>query len=312
MILNTGQRTDIPAFYSDWLINRIHAGFVLVRNPWYPQQVTRYRIDPSVVDLIAFCSKNPAPMLSKLSEIAAYRQFWHVTITPYGRDLEPCVPPVQEVMETFRTLSQIVGSSHIAWRYDPIIISDRYTVDFHIDAFRKMCEQLSGYTHQAIISFIDLYEKTKRNLPGAREVSESDRLKIGKAFSAIGRKYNMRLIACHEGTDLKPYGFDCTGCMTRRTVEQVFGEELDVPSSVTPARKDCNCLLGGDIGAYDSCGHGCLYCYANQTPELARQRMAEHDPASPFLIGHAMPGDIIHEAHHSRWFTGQTVMVPFL
>lgn len=140
MILNTGQRTDIPAFYSDWLINRIHAGFVLVRNPWYPQQVTRYRIDPSVVDLIAFCSKNPAPMIPKLPEIAAYRQFWHVTITPYGRDLEPHVPPVQEVMETFRTLSQIVGSSHIVWRYDPIIITDRYTVDFHIDAFRKMCE----------------------------------------------------------------------------------------------------------------------------------------------------------------------------
>lgn len=312
MILNTGQRTDIPAFYSDWLINRIHAGFVLVRNPWYPQQVTRYRIDPSVVDLIAFCSKNPAPMIPKLPEIAAYRQFWHVTITPYGRDLEPFVPPAQEVTETFRTLSDIVGSSHIAWRYDPIIITDRYTVDFHIDAFGQMCEQLSGYTHQAIISFIDLYEKTKRNLPGAREVSESDRLKIGKAFSAIGRKYNMRLIACHEGTDLEPYGFDCTGCMTRRTVEQAFGEELDVPSSVTPARKDCNCLLGSDIGAYDSCGHGCLYCYANQTPELARKNMKEHDPASPFLIGHAMPGDIVHEAHQTRWFTGQTVMVPFL
>ena len=120
MILQTGFRTDIPGFYSAWFANRLRAGFVLVRNPYYPQSVTRYAINPDVVDLIAFCTKNPAPMLPRMELLRPYGQYWFVTITPYGPEIEPHVPPKAQVLQDFITLSKIVGPDCIAWRYDPI------------------------------------------------------------------------------------------------------------------------------------------------------------------------------------------------
>ena len=122
MIINTGQRTDIPAFYSSWFVNRLRAGFVLVRNPYNPQSVTRYRLSPDVVDVIGFCTKNPAPMLPYMPLLKPYHQFWYVTITPYGREIEPYAPSKKAVLESFRRLSGMVGADCIGWRYDPILI----------------------------------------------------------------------------------------------------------------------------------------------------------------------------------------------
>ena len=305
MILNTGSRTDIPAFYSEWFRNRIRDGFVLVRNPYYPELVLRYRIDPSVVDLIAFCTKNPAPMLPEMDMLKAFRQLWYVTITPYGKEIEPGVPDKSEVLNTFCALSDRIGSRHIIWRYDPIFLNDTYSIPFHIQAFEEMCARLSGYTQRIVISFIDLYEKTKRNFPEVREVSSADRLVIGKAFSGIARRYGMRVHTCLEGTDMAQFGIDTGGCMTKRVLEEVLGEELLVPSGTTPARKGCSCLLGADIGAYNTCRHFCKYCYANYNRDLVIKNSADHDPASPFLIGHEMPGDQIKDARQVRYGTGQ-------
>ena len=117
MIINTGMRTDIPAFYSDWFVNRLKAGFVLVRNPYNPRSVTRYRLAPDVVDLIGFCTKNPAPMLPYMDLLKPYGQYWFVTITPYGKEIEPRVPDKRNVLESFRRLSDIVGVDSIGWRY---------------------------------------------------------------------------------------------------------------------------------------------------------------------------------------------------
>lgn len=149
-------RTDIPAFYSKWFINRIKAGYVLVRNPYNPSAVTRYEINPVVVDLIAFCTKNPAPMLEYMDTLKPYGQYWFVTITPYGKEIEPNVPDKRLVLEDFKTLSKIVGVDSIGWRYDPIFINDKYSVDFHLETFEQMAKELSGYTKTCIISFIDL------------------------------------------------------------------------------------------------------------------------------------------------------------
>ena len=170
MIINTGMRTDIPAFYSKWLRNRVKEGFVLVRNPYDPQQVTKYLLTPDVVDIMAFCSKNPAPLVPYLEEFDAFHPFWFVTITPYGPEIEPNVPPAEYVIEAFQMISDHVGPDSISWRYDPIFISDDYTVESHIEAFTRMAEMLRGYTRQVVISFIDLYEKTKHNFPQARRV----------------------------------------------------------------------------------------------------------------------------------------------
>ena len=144
MIINSGSRTDIPAFYSKWFMNRIREGYVMVRNPYYPEQVTRYRLDPEVVDVLAFCTKNPEPMLPFVEELKAFRQLWYVTITPYETEIEENVPDKAEVMASFRRLSDAVGKRAVIWRYDPIFVSEQYSVEFHQKAFEHMARELRG------------------------------------------------------------------------------------------------------------------------------------------------------------------------
>lgn len=302
MIINTGMRTDIPAFYHEWLINRIREGFVLVRNPYNPSQVTRYSLSPEVVDLIAFCTKNPAPMLEHMDVLKPYGQYWFVTITPYGKDIEPNVPDKRKVMEDFRKLSDIVGVDCVGWRYDPIFVDDRRTVEWHIAQFEQMAEMLSGYTKTCVISFIDLYKKVERNFPEAREVYQKDRLTIGKAFIEIAKRHDITIRPCAEGNDLEAYGADCSGCMTVKTFETALQERLDVPKQSRNQRNNqCACLLGTDIGAYDTCSHLCRYCYANTNAVYVKENRKKHDPMSPFLIGNSQPGDVIHEAEQKSW-----------
>lgn len=307
MIINTGMRTDIPAFYSDWFVNRLKAGFVLVRNPYNPRSVTRYRLSPDVVDLIGFCTKNPAPMLRHMDLLRPYGQYWFVTITPYGKDIELCVPDKRGVLESFRRLSDTVGVDSVGWRYDPIFISEEYPVERHIKAFEYMAKELSGYTCTAVISFIDLYEKTKRNFPEAKQVTLEQRLLLGKTFTEIGKQYGMTIRPCGEGNELVPFGADCSGCMTIATYEQALHQRLKVPKNA-PARKECACYLGGDIGTYNTCGHMCRYCYANYDAETVRKNMAKHDPESPLLIGHLQPEDQVHEARQESWIDPQITM----
>ena len=307
MIINTGQRTDIPAFYADWFVNRLKAGFVLVRNPYNPRSVTRYRLSPEVVDLIGFCTKNPAPMLPHMDLLRPYGQFWYVTITPYGKEIEPGVPDKREVLDSFRRLSDIVGPDRMGWRYDPVFISGEYPAERHIRAFEYMAQTLSGYTRTAVISFVDLYEKTKRNFPEVRPVTAEQRLQLGKAFVEIAGQYGMTVRPCGEGNELAPFGADCSGCMTVAMYEQALGRRLKVPKTA-PARKECACYLGGDIGAYNTCGHLCRYCYANYDAATVRKNLAAHDPESPLLIGRLEPGDQVHEAKQESWIDPQITM----
>ncbi|MCD8082596.1 MAG: DUF1848 domain-containing protein [Clostridiales bacterium] len=304
MILQTGLRTDIPAFYSRWFANRLQAGFVCVRNPYNPVSVTRYALSPDVVDLIGFCTKNPAPMFPYMNLLAPYGQYWFVTITPYGKDIEPNVPAKETVMDHFRKLSDMVGVTSVDWRYDPILISDVYPVERHISDFEKTAAYLSGYTKTCVISFIDIYKKVERNFPQARPVRPAERMEIGKAFVEIGRRYSMTIKACAEGDDLAPYGVDCSGCMTMETFESALHGRLDAPKRKS-ARSECACYLGNDIGAYDTCGHLCRYCYANANAAAVRQNMKLHNPKSPFLIGEAHPDDQIHEAKQTSWIDRQ-------
>lgn len=233
MIIQTGMRTDIPAFYSKWLLNRIREGFVYVRNPYNPNQVTRYNLSLEVVDLIAFCTKNPAPMLPYLDELKNYGQYWFVTITPYGRDIEPNVPDKEAVMRSFQQLSQTVGVDSVGWRYDPIIVDSKHTVEWHISEFEKMAATLSGYTRTCVISFIDIYKKVQRNFSEAKAVQKKDRITIGKALIEIAAQYGMTIKPCAEGNDLAVYGADCSGCMTVATYEKALHSRLEVPKRKT-------------------------------------------------------------------------------
>ena len=304
MIIQTGNRTDIPAFYSEWFANRLKEGYVLVRNPFNPISVTRYRLDPSVVDLIIFCSKNPAPMLKHMDLLRPYHQYWFVTITPYGRDIEPNVPPCSKVMQTFKQFSEIVGPHNMCWRYDPILIDSTWTVERHIKAFTSMCETLAGHTHTAVISFIDLYEKVKRNFPEARTVPMSAQLELTEAFVKVASKYDMIIKPCGESSRLSSVGADCSGCMTLETFETATGENIILPPN-PHNRKECACYITGDIGTYNTCGHICRYCYANADRDAVRRSMQQHDPHSPLLIGHVTQADIIHEAKQVSWIDPQ-------
>lgn len=310
MIINTGSRTDIPAFYSEWFYNRVRAGEVLVRNPFNLNAVTRYRLDPDVVDVLAFCTKNPAPMLPKLQELQEYRQLWHVSITPYGKDIEPGVPDKHAVLASFRELSKAVGKNHVVWRYDPIFLSDRYTMEYHFRAFETMAAELEGYTSQVIFSFIDLYQKTRKNFPEVREVYEPEQDAMAETLASIAKQHGMQLIACLEDARFQTFGVDVSGCMTKEKVEDAFRIRLDIPKNKAQTREGCACLLGGDIGMYNTCSHFCRYCYANYDRETVLQNRAFHDPESPFLVGGPHPADVIHDADQQSWLLNQLTLFP--
>lgn len=306
MIINTGQRTDIPAFYADWFANRLREGFVCVRNPYYPDQVSRYRLDPSVVDCIGFCTKNPAPMFPYMDLLKDFGQYWFVTITPYARDVEPNVKDKHELLEDFKKLSGIVGVDSIGWRYDPIFITDKYSMEYHLRAFETIAAALDGFTKTAVISFIDLYAKVKRNFPEAREVTKEQRFALGKEMIKIASAHGMTLKPCAEGDELAPYGADCGGCMRIGDYEKAIGKKLNAPKK-KGARAECACYLSCDIGAYNTCKHLCKYCYANAEPSVVLAQSRRHDPTSPFLIGNYEKDDVINDVQQKSWIIGDLI-----
>lgn len=300
MILNTGSRTDIPAFYSDWFYNRIRAGFVCVRNPYDPVRITRYALDHEAVDMLIFCTKNPSPMLARLPLLSEFAMFWFVTITPYGADIEPYVPAKEEVIRSFQALSAQIGRKKVSWRYDPVILTEKYSIDFHIEQFARMADALSGYTDQCVVSFIDLYEKTKRNMKGVRSVTGREQEKLTGAFAKIAEKNGLQIHLCCEDKALVREHVDADGCMSQAVLEHAAGFKLQVPKKKA-ARSACSCLLGADIGAYHTCGHGCLYCYANYDRKTVCNNMKLHDPSSELLIGHITEYDTVKQADQRSW-----------
>ena len=308
MIINTGCRTDIPAFYSKWLMNRIREGYVLVRNPYYPSQVTKYNLSPKVVDCLAFCTKNPEPMLQYLDELDQYKQYWFVTITPYGKDIEPAVPDKEKVIESFKKLSEHIGVNSIGWRYDPIFIGNEFDVKKHIECFEKMAKSLKGYTHNCTISFLDLYEKVKRNAPGIRPPTKEEQIELAISFSRIGKENNMTIHSCCEKTYLSEYGLKCNGCMSQEIIETSINNSLNPPKTKN-SRETCNCLMGNDIGAYNTCGHLCKYCYANANKGLVIENMKKHNENSPFLIGGNKDGDKVTEAKQKSWIISKNAQL---
>jgi len=304
MILNTGSRTDIPAYYSEWFYNRIKKGFVYTRNPYNPKLIHSYKLDPSVVDVLVFCTKNPEPMMKRLDEIAHFKQFWGITLTAYGKDIEPHVPDKHRIIECIKVLSNRFGSQSVEWRYDPIFLSDKYTKEVHLRSFEHIANKLSGSIEICVISFIDLYQKTIKNFPSVSEVCLEDQIELIKAFVEIGKKYNIRIKTCLENKVLEDYGVDTSGCLTQSVLEKSLNQRLNITKQ-TQAREGCNCLLGNDIGSYNSCGHGCVYCYANYDMKLVRENMKKHNKNSPLLIGELRSDDTIREMNQVSYIDTQ-------
>ncbi len=296
MILNTGCRTDIPAFYSTWFYNRIKEGFVCTRNPYRPELVRKYQLSPDVVDVLCFCTKNPQPMLPRLKELKEFRQFWFVTLTPYGKEIEPHVPDKKEVLSSILELSSVVGEKAIGWRYDPIFLTEKYSISYHLRAFEKIASILQNHVGFCVISFLDLYVKTKRNFPSAREVGTKEQEYLTLKLAEIGLKYGIKVRTCCEDSLLAKYGVDVSGCRTKEVLEAATNCRFVVPKNVKSPRTKCNCLLGSDIGRYNTCPHACVYCYANEDQRRVQENRKSHDPNSPFLIGGFREGDKVIEA----------------
>ena len=290
MILNVSGRTDIVAFYSNWFMNRYKEGFVDVRNPFNPKMISRIYFND--VDAILFCTKNPTPLLKYLKEIKKPIIF-HVTLTPYHKDIEPNVPSKIEIIESIKKLSNIIGSKNLSIRYDPIFLNEKYNIEYHKKAFERMCKLLNGYTQKIIVSFIDDYKNVRNNIEylKLREFTEDDYREIGISFSTIAKKYDMTVQTCFEDRNLAEYGFTIGECLSHELAYTLTGKKF----SNWKARKEqkCNCVQMVDIGVYNTCHHICKYCYANYNENEVAKNIKHHDVKSSLLIGHINDDDVI-------------------
>ena len=290
MILNVSGRTDIVAFYSEWFMNRYKEGYLDVRNPFNKKLVSRIYF--SDVDLIMFCTKNPIPIIDKIKEINKPILF-HITLTPYNKDIEPNVIDKTKIIEGIKKLSKIIGIDNIYVRYDPIIISDKYNIDYHIKAFSKLCSLLNGYVKRIIISFLDEYKNVKenRNILKYKTLTDNDYKLISRNFSKIASNNGMTVQTCFEDRNLVEYGLIKGECLSHELAYKLTGKSYK--SWTARKERKCNCVQMVDIGVYNSCKHFCKYCYANYNEKEVINNYKNHNPNSSLLIGELESDDII-------------------
>lgn len=281
-------RTDIVAFYTPWLINRYQEGYVDVRNPFNKKMISRINFND--VEAIMFCTKNPKPILPYLKDIKKPKLF-HITLTPYLKDIEPNLPAKKEIINSIREVSNIVGKEFTYVRYDPIFINDKYIIDYHIKMFDRMCKELHGYIKHVIISFLDDYKNVRKNIKviNPKSLTKEDYKKIGESFSNIATKYNMTVQTCYEEENLLEYGFIKGECLSRELAWKLTGKT----NFKKWKARHCDCVEMVDIGAYNTCSHFCKYCYANYDEKEVEKNKKMHNPSSSLLIGNIEKDDII-------------------
>lgn len=288
MILSVSRRTDIPAFYAEWFMERLRQKYVLVRNPFNAHNISRIPLSPENVDAIVFWTKNSKPIHRYLDEIdeLGYKYYFQYTITPYRNDLEEKVQDKKEIVETFQTLSKKIGSEKVILRYDPVILSDNYTIDFHKKAFARLCDLLAPYTKKIVFSFLDDYKKISKNIKqlNIKEISAEEMCIMAEYFADTAKKYNLKIESCAEQIDLERFGINHGKCIDNELIEKITGYKLSVGRD--NQRNTCDCIKCIDIGEYNTCMHKCLYCYANINKEAAFKNYKLHDKKSPLLIGY--------------------------
>lgn len=296
MIISASRRTDIPAFYAEWLMNRVRAGYCTVPNPYNRDQVSYVSLKPADVDVIVFWTRNPALLLPYLSELDALglRYYFQYTILNNPRTLDAKGPALPAALETFKKLAGMIGPAKVIWRYDPIVFTRETGAQFHLESFRQIASDLSGATQRAVVSVVDIYKKTTKRL---RQLSEAGSPIIAyegrpdSSFDALmnsvaesAAQNGMEIVSCAEELDLARYGIRAGKCVDDAYIHKVFG--LDVTHKKDPSqRAACGCVASKDIGAYDTCLFGCQYCYATASFERARANHAAHNPQSPSLVG---------------------------
>ena len=284
MILSASRRTDIPCYYGEWFINRLKAGYAVVRNPMNHAQVSKAPLTPDVVDCIVFWTKDAQNFMQYLPILdeLGYRYYFQFTLTPYGRDVEKNLRPKSEIVETFINLSKAVGKERVIWRYDPIIVNDTLTIDYHKEQFSSLCGRLSGYTEEVFFSFVDPYKKIKA--AAVRPIPDDAILSLGQYIGETAAAHGLTARLCCENVDLSAYGVRHGSCMDKEPIEKICGCKLTVPADKSQ-RKGCKCVQSIDIGAYNTCPNGCVYCYASYSAASAMVNYRAHNPESEILTG---------------------------
>lgn len=293
MILNIGGRTDIVQYYTPWFLKRLAEGYVYSRNPVFPNKVTRYELTPDKIDGIVFGSKNYKPILPYIADIAAkYHTYFHYTITAYGAETEPGVPSIEESMDTLAALEELVGAKRIAWRYDPVLLTQHYTISRHLETFAYMAERLSGHVDRCILGFVEMHKQIQKNMPELILLTEEDKEKLARGLGEIAAAVKLPIQTCGFHGAYDQYGISASGCITL----DMIGQANDVTFRERKhkgTREGCQRIENRDIGAYNTCLNGCRYCYANKNPRKALENHKLHDPDSPLLVGNLKPSDTV-------------------
>ena len=291
MIINVGGRTDIVNYYTPWLLNRLEEGYAYSRNPFARENVYKLSLKSEDVDCLLFCSKNYQPILKHIGDIdEKYNILCNYTITAYGKDIEPKVPSINQSIKTLKRLSDIVGSNKILWRYDPILLTEKYTVEKHLETFEYMAEKISPLVYRCIFSFVDMYKKVEENMPEIIPFTDEDKVKLLKGIGEISKKYNLYTQTCATNENYEKYGIHAAGCTTREILEQAHNVVYKNVKG-TGIRENCQCIPSRDIGAYNSCLSECKYCYANRKPDIPKKVIKMHDEKSPLLLGQLKEND---------------------
>lgn len=293
-IISASRRTDIPAHYFNWFKNRVMAGFCKTRNPFNPNQVKTISLLPGDVDIFVFWSRNPLPMMNDREFFdylkTKFNIFFLFTLNGYPKELEPNLPSLQESIGTFRELSRMLPAGSVAWRYDPVLISGITNMTWHRENFRHIAKSLSGSTDRVIISIFDPYAKAVSRLQShgidfrqRNELVESPEFRdLMKFMRETADDNGMEMAGCCES--LADFGIGRSSCIDADHMNSLF--HLNLPSKKDKSqRNECRCSESTDIGAYNTCVHGCLYCYAVRDFGKAEENYGQHDEMGEFLLG---------------------------
>lgn len=285
MVVSVSRRTDVPRFYMDWFLQRVQAGYAQVCNPLNPRQVRQVPLTPETVDAVVFWTKDPVGLLAH-GEDVPFPWYVQFTLNDYGPEVEPRLPDVEERVARFRALSARFGPQRVVWRYDPILFSQIYTPAQHLRRFRRLAVSLRGHTDQVVVSFLDMYPKIKKRMAplGAEELPEEELHRFARQLAGIAGENGMRITACAEPLDLRAEGIGPGSCIDKQRLENLLGRPLSLPRDKNQ-RPACGCAASVDIGAYNTCLHGCRYCYANGSESLVARTVARYDSFSPLLCG---------------------------
>lgn len=292
MVISASRRTDLPNYYFDWFLNRLEEGFVMVRNPFNHRQVSRIMLNKEAIDGIVFWSKNPEALLARLSEVEDCPFYLQYTLNPYGSVLEPGLPSVEERIQTFLALAQRLGKRRMVWRYDPIVLSPAFPEEYHLEQFERLASSLAGAADECIVSFMDEYKSTRRNETelAFHKPSVEEMKQIAAALAKIASRYGLDIRACAEETDLSDCGILPAHCIDAGRIREISGRIISERKDASQ-RMACGCIKSVDVGIYNTCPNGCLYCYANYSPATIQKNCTLHELKSPFMVGNLEEGD---------------------